>query len=234
MFFREFSQANAVRCVDSFHPLDQMTAAEWVCCLLAESGKASGRIRSLARGELTSPEAVRLILGDVADLVTYADLICTYYGRSLGDVVAEKFNQKSAEIESAVMLPKFSPVVRLLVEVVRASRMSRASNSSEAIADLVKRDGGIADTLSGFFGGVVYAGKSNELLKTFVAECCDYDRDFSAKASRLEDAFIGWNLTGELTTETLSSVFDGKPASYDPVTGIWFGVGLKEEFGVVF
>lgn len=43
---------------------------------------------------------------EIADVVIYADLLATRIGRSLGDCIRAKFNEKSKEIGSVVKLPE--------------------------------------------------------------------------------------------------------------------------------
>lgn len=80
------------------------TGADWSNAMCGEAGEAANVVKKLRRHETrTSPQGdppaltLRAMLADeLADVVTYADLLAHFYGIDLGDAVADKFNRVSA------------------------------------------------------------------------------------------------------------------------------------------
>jgi len=76
------------------------TGADWSNAMGGESGEAQNVVKKLRRHEThTSPqgdpsmsELLVALARELADVVTYADLLAAYYGINLGSAVAEKFN----------------------------------------------------------------------------------------------------------------------------------------------
>lgn len=77
--------------------------AEVFALLVAAAGNAGNTVKKLRRAECGSrgvldapPEGLREKLADeLADALTYADLLAAYYGIDLGAAIASKFNRVS-------------------------------------------------------------------------------------------------------------------------------------------
>jgi len=81
------------------------TGADWSNAMCGEAGEAANVVKKLRRHETkTSPQGdpgeddLRLALADeLADVVTYCDLLAAFYGIDLGEAVASKFNYVSRQ-----------------------------------------------------------------------------------------------------------------------------------------
>lgn len=84
-------------------PGDGWTGGDWGNAMAGEAGEACNVVKKLRRAEegfkgtLDAPPAglVEALADELADLVTYADLVAAYYGIDLGEAVRNKFNQVS-------------------------------------------------------------------------------------------------------------------------------------------
>lgn len=106
--FEQLRQANESR-VKLWHPgfhgagRDDWTGADWSNAMCGEAGEAANIVKKIRRAEtgiagVGDPDDLTLIsmLGEeLADTVTYADLLAAYYGLDLGVQVVTKFNHVS-------------------------------------------------------------------------------------------------------------------------------------------
>ncbi|HUU94050.1 MAG TPA: hypothetical protein VM238_22895 [Phycisphaerae bacterium] len=99
--FEEFSHANLVRCRESFHELEDWSETDWACAMAGEVGEVCNLIKKRRRGELVD---ARAIAAELADVVTYADLLARRLDINLGMAVACKFNEVSERVSSPIRL----------------------------------------------------------------------------------------------------------------------------------
>lgn len=99
--FEELRRKNLERCEGSFHPLEDWSPTDWATAMAGECGEACNLIKKLRRGEAISPDE---IAHELADVVIYADLLCSRIGRHLGAAVVEKFNIVSKRVGSKVKI----------------------------------------------------------------------------------------------------------------------------------
>jgi len=99
--FNELRRANIERCEGSWHPIAEWTPTDWACAAAGEMGEACNFIKKLRRGEDISMETIGK---ELADTVTYLDLLAERLGINLGDAVRSKFNEVSLRIGSEVTL----------------------------------------------------------------------------------------------------------------------------------
>src|SRR3989304_2202578 len=103
--FGQLREANRQRWQEVFaHTLD-WTATDFGTALAGEIGEACNILKKLRRGELSSQETSDAIcsLGyELADAVTYIDLLAQKHGIDLGQAVAHKFNMVSMRRSSTV------------------------------------------------------------------------------------------------------------------------------------
>lgn len=104
--FAGFRRANVARCEDAFHPLASWSEADWMTAAHGELGEAANLIKKRRRGEAIPDEEVAK---ELADAVTYIDLLAARMGIDLGAAVARKFNEVSLRVGSAITLPANSP-----------------------------------------------------------------------------------------------------------------------------
>lgn len=100
--FDNFSFINRKRCDEVFWPLDS---------------KPPLHLFALAKGEMLDelelevappyPKEIDVVAvgKEIADVVTYLDLLATRLGLSLGDIVAQKFNEVSDRKQSRIKIP---------------------------------------------------------------------------------------------------------------------------------
>jgi NTP pyrophosphatase (non-canonical NTP hydrolase) len=108
MTFRQFAEANRARCEspEGFnHSLGSWSLSDWMVAVAGEVGEAANVVKKLNRcrdgipGNTASESDLYAALGDeIADAVTYLDLIAQSQGFSLEDLILDKFNRKSASI----------------------------------------------------------------------------------------------------------------------------------------
>jgi NTP pyrophosphatase (non-canonical NTP hydrolase) len=113
--FDQLRAINKARCEESFHPLSIWLPSQWTNAMARECGEACNLTKKIDRLLVQKQEWNKLVDRDmvdlenrlaeeIADAVIYADLALARIGRSLGDAVRKKFNEKSDEIGSALKL----------------------------------------------------------------------------------------------------------------------------------
>lgn len=122
--FNALTMANVTRCeaASGFgHNLNDWTPLEWAGAMCGEAGEAANiakklrRIQGMLSSKLnkgaTEDELIEKLGREIADVIIYADLLCTRVGLILGNEVAKAFNAKSREIGSDVLLPEHCPIL---------------------------------------------------------------------------------------------------------------------------
>ena len=113
--FNKLRNLNKIRCIEGFkHQIHDWTADQWTNAIAGETGEACNFAKKLNRSvnnirgnkpEDGNPEEIKIKLGkELADVVIYCDLAATALGLNLGDLVKQKFNEKSDEINSKIKL----------------------------------------------------------------------------------------------------------------------------------
>lgn len=107
--FATLRAANVTRC-RRWHPGflsesgDEWTGADWSNAMCGEAGEAANVVKKLRRyecdvpGSPDDPSPCRLhemLAEELADVVTYCDLLAAHYGIDLGAAVVGKFNRVS-------------------------------------------------------------------------------------------------------------------------------------------
>lgn len=102
--FSEFRKANVTRCakwhpagIHSWSPSDWMTAITGELGELASLLKMRNRERDGLPGNKFSPTD-KMLADELADVLTYLDLLAEVLGVDLGRAAAEKFNEVSARV----------------------------------------------------------------------------------------------------------------------------------------
>ena len=99
--FKKLRKANVARCESTFHALNSWTPLEWGGALAGETGELCNFLKKLKRGDKPS---MRNIKHELADVITYADLVAASLNIDLGEAVREKFNIVSKKRGSAITL----------------------------------------------------------------------------------------------------------------------------------
>lgn len=95
--FAALREINVARCQESFHQLDRWNPAEWGCALAGEVGELCNFLKKRLRGDgLYDYDIAK----ELADVITYADLLAASLNIDLGQAVIEKFNEVSKRIGS--------------------------------------------------------------------------------------------------------------------------------------
>lgn len=108
--FKEFSEANGARCVESFGRKisDTENAIPFALGVAEEAGEVIGAVRGhvgiTKRKSATTAEEI----GDeIGDLIAYADCLAQSLGLDLETVVARKFNHVSERVGSSVRVTEY-------------------------------------------------------------------------------------------------------------------------------
>lgn len=99
--FEKFSRLNRERCEKHYFLLDHWSLSDWAIALAGEAGEMCNLIKKKNRGEEVD---IRQIGKEIADVVTYADLLASRLGLSLEDIVKQKFNEVSERKGSDIKL----------------------------------------------------------------------------------------------------------------------------------
>lgn len=87
----KFRAANLERCEIAYFPLESKDGPWWGNAMAGECGEACNFVKKIDRDGET-PELVQALAYELADLVTYADLLAARYGIDLGKAIIDKFN----------------------------------------------------------------------------------------------------------------------------------------------
>ena len=86
---------------DGTHGLYDWSPTDWGCALAGETGELCNLLKKVRRGE---PITIESIAKEMADIQTYLDLLAARLNIDLAAATIAKFNEKSREIGSKVML----------------------------------------------------------------------------------------------------------------------------------
>jgi NTP pyrophosphatase (non-canonical NTP hydrolase) len=106
--FSGFAAANRARCESALgfnHRLDSWSLSDWFTAAMGELGEAANIAKKLNRvrdgipgNDLTEDQLRVKLRSEVADTVTYLDLLAQSQGFALGDAIRETFDAKSRTI----------------------------------------------------------------------------------------------------------------------------------------
>lgn len=102
--FEKLRQVNIERCEDAFFPLMSKDGPWWGNAMAGECGETCNVVKKIDRDGWSS-ELQLALAKELADVVTYADLLAARFGIDLGKAVTEKFNEVSERQGSAIRLP---------------------------------------------------------------------------------------------------------------------------------
>ncbi|WP_104017815.1 MazG nucleotide pyrophosphohydrolase domain-containing protein [Roseovarius nitratireducens] len=112
--FQRFSRANRERCEadDGFgHLVSDWTPAEWLAACVGELGEAAHVIKrisrqrdSLVESRFSDDQIKKMLAEEIADTVIYLDMLAHSQNIDLGAAIVDKFNRKSEEIGSSIVL----------------------------------------------------------------------------------------------------------------------------------
>lgn len=108
--FDGFRIANKRRCEDVFHPINSWKLHDWAIALIGEFGEAMNILKKIKRVEDGTDPLSDLnllypaLMEEIADIVTYADLLLTSEGYVLEEELVNKFNKVSEKRGSSIKL----------------------------------------------------------------------------------------------------------------------------------
>ena len=77
---------------------------DWYTALMGEAGELGSILKQVRRGDLTLDEARESIGKEIADVVTYLDILAKQCDLDLGAVTVSKFNEVSRRIDVDVFI----------------------------------------------------------------------------------------------------------------------------------
>jgi NTP pyrophosphatase (non-canonical NTP hydrolase) len=101
--FAHLRRENVKRCEAAYFPLESKDGPWWGNAMAGECGEACNFVKKIDRDGET-PELVQALAYELADLVTYADLLAARYGIDLGRAVVDKFNIVSDRTSCSIKL----------------------------------------------------------------------------------------------------------------------------------
>lgn len=87
--FAKLREVNSARCSKDIRALDSWTPLEWGGALAGETGELCNFLKKMRRGEKIDKKE---LAHELADIITYADLLAATLDIDLGEAVKEKFN----------------------------------------------------------------------------------------------------------------------------------------------
>jgi NTP pyrophosphatase (non-canonical NTP hydrolase) len=76
--------------------------AEWLQAVTGELGELANLMKKVKRGDLTKEEAQADLARELADVITYLDILAMRLQIDLGNAVAHKFNEVSRRVSADV------------------------------------------------------------------------------------------------------------------------------------
>lgn len=93
--FEEFQALNVKRCEESFHSCSDWTPGDWALAIAGEAGELCNVLKKVRRGDFTINDRLGDILGEIADIITYCDLLMSRLDADTGAEVLRKFDEVS-------------------------------------------------------------------------------------------------------------------------------------------
>jgi NTP pyrophosphatase (non-canonical NTP hydrolase) len=92
--FSQFQERNKRRCREGFDK-DLHTVEFFAIAIAGEAGELCNKIKKVMRGDVTMDEQRQEILKEVADVITYCDLLMSKLGAETDVELMRKFNEVS-------------------------------------------------------------------------------------------------------------------------------------------
>jgi NTP pyrophosphatase (non-canonical NTP hydrolase) len=126
--FNDFRRANVARCIKWHHAgINSWSASDWLTAVTGELGELASLLKMCNRerdglpGNKFSPTR-KMIADELADVLTYLDLLAASFGIDLGNAAVEKFNEVSERVGFSDRLRAVS-----LAALTQPPRQSEAS-----------------------------------------------------------------------------------------------------------
>lgn len=76
--------------------------SQWLQAVVGELGEYANLKKKIDRGDITPEEGLPMLADELADVVTYLDILAFRLGINLGEAVMDKFNRVSVRVGSNV------------------------------------------------------------------------------------------------------------------------------------
>ena len=97
--FDDFQKMNAQRCVEAFgHTNENWPPQNWALAIAGEAGELCNLVKKVLRGDFTWEDARQEILYELADVITYCDLMMTSLDASTAIELHRKFTMVSLRV----------------------------------------------------------------------------------------------------------------------------------------
>lgn len=103
MNLQDFRKSNVERCEESYFPLDIKDGPWWGNAMAGEVGEACNVIKKIDRDGMTE-QRLKDLADELADVITYADLLAARYGIDLEKAIIDKFNAVSIRVNSKIFI----------------------------------------------------------------------------------------------------------------------------------
>ena len=80
------------------------TDAQWLQAVVGELGEYANLKKKVDRGDISREEAQPMLTDELADVVTYLDILAFRLGIDLGDATMDKFNRVSERVGSTIRI----------------------------------------------------------------------------------------------------------------------------------
>ena len=80
------------------------TPAQWLQAVVGELGEYANKRKKFERGDLTEEEFRREAASELADVVTYLDILAFQLGVNLGQATIDKFNEVSDRVDCNIFI----------------------------------------------------------------------------------------------------------------------------------
>lgn len=97
----EFSRINKMRCEQAFFPLENWSLTDFGCAIAGETGEACNLIKKIRRGDNID---IKEVGKELADIITYCDLLASRLGLNLEECLINKFNEVSDRVKTNIKL----------------------------------------------------------------------------------------------------------------------------------
>lgn len=98
--FTDFQKKNARRCMNAFDTCKDWKATEWALAICGEAGELANLVKKIRRGDFSLESQRTEMLKELADIVTYCDLMTSYLGGNTAEELIMKFNEVSERIKA--------------------------------------------------------------------------------------------------------------------------------------
>ena len=98
MTFDVFQQMNDRRCKEAFNSCTSWTTADWVLAIAGEAGELANLLKKVNRGDFTVADVRQEILKEVADIITYCDLLNSHLDANTEQELGRKFQEVSKRV----------------------------------------------------------------------------------------------------------------------------------------